>query len=387
MFIGGFMKYKNIYKEENLDIATGTSIYGSFIMAENYSYDMLFDIPCLVANNVQLDNNHRPIKYYGLVNENDFCKDINRYGKKLYSIFRNNFNRLYKYKSMLNIKHKSLVDRDIIMNNVDSVLPICLNFVNDYGLPINMREMLDFTHCKEYELLARKYGSTCIPIELIINQILVYYILNLIFKNLVSGYKSNIQAYSVVSIDKSITSLNIFEANLMILDILASFISSSFLPLNESRNYILKLIKANDNTIIPIRYTFNIFTFALERFVNDLSTLSFKEVDETFDETTYYIIRKCRKCLSNTVDIKTIKNNIKIPTTKKIYCDDCEQKVRIERNRRYEHSLRALYDELKANVDKCSPELANEIRNLKPKDKETKSHLMELYNQYKNDSK
>ena len=381
------MKYKNIYKEENIDIATGTSIYGSFIIAENYSFDMLFDIPCLVASNVQLDNNHRPIKYYGLVNENDFCKDINRYGKKLYSIFKNDFNQLYKYKSMLNIKHKSLLNRDVIMNNVDAVLPICLSFVNDYGLPINMREMLDFTNCKEYKLLARKYALTCIPIELIINQILVYYILNLVFKNLASGYKNNIQAYNVLSIDKSITSLNIFEANLMILDILASFISSRFFPLNESRNYMLKLVRANDNTIIPIRYTFNIFTFALERFVNDLSTLSFKEDDEVFDETTYYIIRKCRKCLSNTVDIKTIKNNIKVPTTKRIYCEDCEHKERIERNKRYEHSLRALYDELKANIDKCNPKLANEIRNLKPKDKETKSHLIELYDQYKNDSK
>lgn len=387
MFIGGFMKYKNIYKEENVDIATGTSIYGSFIIAENYSFDMLFDIPCLVANNVQLDNNHRPIKYYGLVNENDFCKDINRYGKKLYSIFKNDFNQLYKYKSMLNIKHKSLLNRDVIMNNVDAVLPICLSFVNDYGLPINMREMLDFTDCKEYELLARKYASTCIPIELIINQILIYYILNLIFKNLVSGYKNNIEAYNILSIDKSITSLNIFEANLTILDILASFISSRFFPLNESRNYMLKLVKANDNTIIPIRYTFNIFTFALERFVNDLSTLSFKEDNEVFDETTYYIIRKCRKCLSNTVDIKTIKNNIKVPTTKRMYCEDCEHKERIERNRRYEHSLRALYDELKANIDKCNPKLANEIKNLKTKDKETKSHLIELYDQYKNDSK
>ncbi len=381
------MKYKNIYKEENVDIATGTSIYGSFIIAENYSFDMLFDIPCLVANNGQLDNNHRPIKYYGLVNENDFCKDINTYGKKLYSIFKNDFNQLYKYKSMLNIKHKSLLNRDVIMNNVDAVLPICLSFVNDYGLPINMREMLDFTDCKEYELLARKYASTCIPIELIINQILIYYILNLIFKNLVSGYKNNIEAYNVLSIDKSITSLNIFEANLTILDILASFISSRFFPLNESRNYMLKLVKANDNTIIPIRYTFNIFTFALERFVNDLSTLSFKEDDEVFDETTYYIIRKCRKCLSNTVDIKTIKNNIKVPTTKRMYCEDCEHKERIERNRRYEHSLRALYDELKANIDKCNPKLANEIKNLKTKDKETKSHLIELYDQYKNDSK
>lgn len=381
------MKYKNIYKEENVDIATGTSIYGSFIIAENYSFDMLFDIPCLVANNVQLDNNHRPIKYYGLVNENDFCKDINRYGKKLYSIFKNDFNQLYKYKSMLNIKHKSLLNRDVIMNNVDAVLPICLSFVNDYGLPINMREMLDFTDCKEYELLARKYASTCIPIELIINQILIYYILNLIFKNLVSGYKNNIEAYNILSIDKSITSLNIFEANLTILDILASFISSRFFPLNESRNYMLKLVKANDNTIIPIRYTFNIFTFALERFVNDLSTLSFKEDNEVFDETTYYIIRKCRKCLSNTVDIKTIKNNIKVPTTKRMYCEDCEHKERIERNRRYEHSLRALYDELKANIDKCNPKLANEIKNLKTKDKETKSHLIELYDQYKNDSK
>lgn len=381
------MKYKNIYKEDNIDIATGTSIYGSFVIAENYSFDILFDIPCIVANNVQIDNNLRPIKYYGLVNENDFCKDINKYGKKLYSIFKNNLNQLYKYKSMLNIKHTTLLDRDVILDNIDDSLPICLSFVNDYGLPINMREMLDFTNCKEYELLARKYASTCIPIELIINQILVYYILNLVFRNLTSGYKNNIQAYNVLSIDKSIASMNIFEANLTILDLLASFISSRFFPLNESRNYMLKLVKANDNTIIPIRYTFNIFTFALERFVNDLSTLSFKEDDEVFDETTYYIIRKCRKCLSNTVDIKTIKNNIKVPTTKRIYCEDCERKVRIERNRRYEHSLRALYDELKANVDKCNPKLANEIRNLKPKDKETKSHLMKLYSQYKNDSK
>lgn len=381
------MKYKNIYKEENIDIATGTSIYGSFIIAENYSFDMLFAIPCLVANNVQIDNNLRPIKYYGLVNENDFCKDISKYGKMLYSIFKNNLNQLYRYKSMLNIKHTTLLDRNIILDNIDNALPICLSFVNDYGFPINMYEMLDFTYYKDYKLLARKYGPTCIPIELIINQILVYYILNLIFKNLASGYKNNIQAYNVLSIDKSITSLNIFEANLIILDILASFISSRFFPLNESRNYMLKLVRANDNTIIPIRYTFNIFTFALERFVNDLSTLSFKEYDEVFDETTYYIIRKCRKCLSNTVDIKTIKNNIKVPTTKRIYCEDCEHKERIERNKRYEHSLRALYDELKANIDKCNPKLANEIRNLKPKDKETKSHLIELYDQYKNDSK
>lgn len=381
------MKYKSTIKENEIDIATGTSIYGPFIIAKEYNYVLLEDIPCIIATGIKKNDKHQYEKYYGTVDENILFKDVNKYGKKLYAILKNNLNPLYKHNSMLNIKHRQLVGNKDITKNKDEVVSICLEFINEYGLSINMRELMDYTDNKQYKNLALKYGNTFVPLELLVNEILIYYILHLIFVNLITGYKSNETAYKILSIDNSIDSLNIFEANIKIIEILTGFISSRFLPLNESRHYLLKIIKAYDDTIIPIRYTFNLFTFCLEMMVNNVSTLSFKVDNNTFEETTYYIIRKCKRCLSNAVDIKTIGNNKKIPTTQKKYCDDCEHEMKLERNRKYERSLRTIYDQLKENVDKCTPELANEIRNLKPKDKETKSHLMRLYNQFKNDSK
>ena len=69
----------------------------------------------------------------------------------------------------------------------------------------------------------------------------------------------------------------------------------------------------------------------------------------------------------------------------KEYCDECKQELKRIASNKYEHSIRTLYDELKNNVDKCNPKLANEIRNLKPKDKETKANLQRLYAEYQND--
>ena len=108
-----------------------------------------------------------------------------------------------------------------------------------------------------------------------------------------------------------------------------------------------------------------------------------RELDENSSLHTYVAFRKCSGCSKNIVDLDMDRQNfLAAPKPKTKYCDDCKRKRKREVSKDYEHSIRILYDELKNNVNICNPKLANEIRNLKPKDKETKSNLQRLYDEY-----
>ena len=88
------------------------------------------------------------------------------------------------------------------------------------------------------------------------------------------------------------------------------------------------------------------------------------------------------------MSIKTYvdESNERIPFNKSYICNDCKEKLKSElkreSSRKYERTLREIYDKLKSVIDECSPKLANEIMHLDTKDKETKKHLNELYSKY-----
>lgn len=363
------MECKELYTKNNIDYGCG-KLYGPFPLIKDYSFStnkkgMKTIIPIK-------DNNYIDL-FYAEMDEYSFFYDVIHYGQLLYEVFKDNINHLPRTwvipqsfeKSYINI-----ISEQILINNFSKIESICFEFLKKYTPGVVFQRYFPI----EYK------ATQGIPLSFMINHILLIFMLHTIFANLSTGFNQYTEIYNAFSINEN-------DTDSEVLDKIIEYINIYSLPYYHIMSFNFEILRI-DNNIIPITITPNIFTFAFEVLQNNVAARSFYSFDEYNDVHSYIGFRKCSRCLKNMADLDMERQTqLVMPVYKRVYCDECRKELKRIASNKYEHSIREIYDELKKNVNKCNPNLANEIRNLKPKDKETKSHLMKLYNQYKNDSK
>ena len=361
------MNFKELYTKNNIDYNCG-KLFGPIEIIKDYTYSinkkgMKTFIPII-------DTDYHEA-FYAEIDEYDFFYDVLHYGHQLYNILKSNINPLPKTWAIHNSFEKSylsIISEEIINDKWNKIDSICLDFAKHYTIGVVPQRYFPV----EYKL---NRGT---PISFTINHILFIYMFHTVFANLSAGYNKYSEIYKAFGI-------NDFHTDSEILDIIITYVNIYSMHYYHIMSYNLEIIRVDD-TIIPFTITPNIFTFAFEVFQNNLAARSFYSFDEYNDVHSYVGFRKCSRCLKNISDPDMDRQLFSLtPIYKKQYCDDCKKELKRISSNKYEHSIRTLYDELKNNIDKCNPKLANEIRNLLPKDKETKTHLEKLYNEYQHD--
>lgn len=364
---------ENVFLVNQLNDAEG-KLYGPFLCCEKYKYfnknGKIMYIP---------DCKDKSEKVYATVDDFEILVDIIYFGEQLYHILKNyimHIDLTHKRPNLIDDNYFRLVSEKGIIDNFEQIKPICDNFFKKYGNPI----ITDSFYPQDYNF------HIGFPISVVINHILLIYSLHVIFDKESSGYEEYKEIYHAFGINQKHDNNNIFNR-------VINYINMFSLPSYNLSSFYVELIKTDFDKVVPISTTYNMFAFAFSSLQNNIATCTFYQYDDILEEQYFCCYKKCKNCLNTFyiekfTDSKQFKNNItKTPKIRQIYCEDCQKKLKHKASVKYEKSIRKIYDELKSNIDKCNPKLANEIRNLLPKDKETKSHLMELYNQYKNDSK
>lgn len=357
------LKYKNIYNKDDISQSAGV-LFGPCGISTQYEL--------IKTNNliycIRSVNDHSQELSYFDVDENQLYADILEYGKKLYEILKEELIQIDILK--LNSKKPlEIIYSNSIDNHITEIEPICINFIKDYGFPISTDELI---YNFDFYMYLNNNCYNIVPIIEIVRYILVIFMLH---QSLI--YLSDIkdkypQIYNCLFIKVEAT-------NIEILNVLANYVNSSNNFLNVISKYKTKILISNNNNLIPIRHTTNLFTFAFETFANCLCALSFKEW-ETNDTYSYITFRKCQKCLKNIFDepnVSTTDNNI--PFNRFYICEDCKKHAKKIASRKYEHSLRETYDRIKAMLPSIeNPELISAIKSMKPKDEISKKELKEL---------
>ena len=353
------MKYLNEYTENDIDYNCGV-LYGIFhplgkitLKKERNTY--------YIVNNTT-DN----IFMYGEIDEYQLYKDVIEYGNKLYSIFCNEIG--YKIYDSTSLDPYARVWRPIthfISNDkVEAAFNICKDFIRDYNLPFDT----------QYYAISRKaIGFFQNDLLQIVNYLLVTFMIHTIFVELSDGFDKYPAIYNALDISSKLTNSDILK--------IITKIHNSFRYLEHENigTYKISLIE-NGDSLIPIRYANNLFTFVHEVITNNICTLSFHSLDSRNTTNNYVVFRKCSGCLKNLSDeADTQEEYKKIPIFKKKYCDECRLRAKKHSSTIYEHSIRELYDKVKAYLlTGSNPKLISEIKSMPPKDKITKAYLKEL---------
>lgn len=363
------MEFKELYTRNNIEYGC-QKLYGPFPLIKEYKFStnkkgMKVIIP--------IKYNNYTDAFYAEVDGYAFFYDVLHYGELLYNILKLYINPLRKSWSIPNTFEDStiqVVSEQTINKCFDKIENICIEFLHKYTFGFIPQKYFPVS----YKL------NQGIPLFPLINHILIIFIFYTAFENLSSGYESFRELYESLSIKQDTSDSDI-------LNIIIDYINIYSQPYYNITSFHLSFLRI-DNNIIPITITYNLFAFAFEVLQNIVSTRSFYSFDKYNDLHTYIGFRKCARCLKNIVDLDMDRQNfLSAPKYRKVYCDDCKKELKRIASNKYEHSIRELYDKLKNNVDNCNSKLANEIRNLKPKDKETKSHLQRLYTEYLNNLK
>ena len=359
------MEFKELYTKNNIDYGCGR-LYGPFLYPSDYTFSsnkkgMKVIIPIR-------DEDYIHESFYAEIDEYTFFYDVIYYGNLLYNELKSYITPLkksYRYPSTFEDSVPSVVSSDAINNCFDKIENICREFINKYTLGFHPERYFPVNY----------HLNQGYPIFPLVNHILFIFMLHKVFEKLSEGYNSYCEIYNALCIDST-------ASDIEILDTLIDYVNIYSMPFYNISSFHSEIIII-DNNIIPITKTDNLFAFAFEVLQNNISTRSFYSFDENSSLHTYVAFRKCSGCSKNIVDLDMDRQNfLAAPKPKTKYCDDCKRKRKREVSKDYEHSIRILYDELKNNVNICNPKLANEIRNLKPKDKETKSNLQRLYDEY-----
>lgn len=357
------MKHKNIYNKNDISYSAGV-LFGPIGISNQYELIKTNNsIYCIRSVN----DEPQELSYFE-VDENKLYTDILKYGNELYQILKDELIPVdiskVSSRNKINIIYENSIDKYI-----DKIEPICFSFLNNYGFPVAVDELISTF---DFYMYLNKNCYNIIPVIDVIRYILVIYMLHQSIIHL-----SDIKVkYPEIH---NCFFKNIKDSNLDMLEALSKYANSRNLFMNNSSKYLVKVLTNDSDNLIPIRYTTNLFTFAFETFVNCMCTLSFKEW-EANDTYSYISFRKCQKCLKNIYDepnVSTTSNHI--PLNKFYICDDCKRDAKIIASRKYEHSVRELYDKVKAYLlTGSNPELISEIKSMPPKDKITKAYLKEL---------
>ena len=351
------MKYIDIYNDEYVpnDVKT---LFGTFNEFGNFKIEYDNAGYYKIVNKTSDSK-----KYYGEVDEFKLYNDIIKYGGKIYKIVKNN---LLTLKLKIDRINPPLIGIHMISSNLpddvyNKLNVICLNFVNDYNIPIN-----NFHPILE---AVSKFNLQISTLD-IANEILFIYMIHVLNINKSLGFNKFHNLYTSINLSKECTDQDVSE-------LIMNFIDNAYRLLNELGKYNLKLLYV-DGKYIPIRYVTNLFTLAHEVLIANIASNSFYEYN---DEThTYTLFSRCTRCLKNIYyEVEKPILDLNRAKTRKRYCNDCKMEIKRMNDRKYEHSIRVIYDYLKSNISNISDSmLKKEIENLEPKDKVKKSYLKEL---------
>ncbi len=309
------MKYINIYDDLNIDYECNV-LFGKFHNSGKYVINSYKDM-IYIKNEVSSNNKK---KFYGEVDEALLYKDILRYGKQFYKILYQNLDIIFDCDHFVSITAFNCVSNKIINLERIKLIPICLEFLESYNIPVDMEELNNSFH-----------DSNSISIYYLVNIILLIYIINLIYSNLEKDYDKYKEAYHIFNIDSDFSSVEILET-------LADFFNLSAGFGFKLGIYKISILKTKGNQYVPLRYTTNLFTFAWEMLQNNFATLSFCEISDTDDEKEFLMFRKCSICLKNLTETVLLSAfSDKIPTMKMQYCEECNNKRKRLRNNKYEN--------------------------------------------------
>lgn len=362
------MEFKELYTKNNIEYGCGR-LYGPFRFSKDYLFSSNKKGIKVIIPIMNEDYSHE--MFYAEVDEYTFFYDVIYYGKLLYDelkVYITPLKKSYIRPATFEDSVINVVSVDTINNCFDKIEKICREFIDKYTLGF----------CPERYFPVSYHLNQGYPIFPLVNHILFIFMIHKVFEKLSDGYDSYHEIYNALNINPT-------ASDTEILDTLIDYINIYSMPFYNIASFHSEIIIV-DNNIIPITKTDNLFAFAFEVLQNNISTRSFYSFDENSSLHTYIAFRKCSGCSKNIVDLDMDRQNFfAAPKPKTKYCDNCKRKHKIKSSKEYERSIRELYDELKNNVNICNPKLANEIRNLKPKDKETKANLQRLYTEYQND--
>ena len=363
------MKCKELYTINNIEYGCG-KLYGPFPLIASYEFS---DNKKGMKTIIPIKDHNYHDNFYAEMDEYDFFKDVIMFGKQLYNVFKSNILFIKKTWQIPQTFENSIVhivSEKNITEHFSEIKDICQDFINNYTYCFIPQRFFPISYI----------GVEGIPLSPLINHSLFIFMLHTVFEKMSSGYDEYKDIYEALSIHHDTTDSDI-------LDTVIDYINIYSMPHHKIAAFNMEILRL-DNNVIPITVTSNIFAYAFEVLQNNISSRTFYSFDQYNDVHNYVGFRKCTRCLKNIVDNDMDRQTfMSTPKYKKIYCDDCKKELRRISSNKYEHTLRTMYDELKNNINKCNTKLANEIRNLQPKDKETKSHLQRLYSEYLNETK
>lgn len=348
------MIYKKIYEEEELLNETSV-LFGPFYLNTNYK---IIKETKLINKYIAIGNitDKSSTRYYSDLNENQIYANFLPYGRKLYSILKEDIIPIYGNYNLENFKpgeeHK-LINEKTISKYIKKIEPICIDFLNNYGIPFDGSCEDD----KDVEtiILSNNYNHNYVIISDLVHNLILIYVLHSLFRN-TNTFESSKYVYKAFNLEEQSNDKDIIK-------IIIDYINSPYSPYN---NYKIKMIFKSDSTI-NIRYTDNIFTLSTESFINDLCTLSFKSEFNNSDKKFYTSFRKCKNCLKTIADgTKTEYTSDAIPKYRKRLCDNCSKKAKQKAIINYENSVRKLVREIKELSDLCNNQsLLKEVNNIK----------------------
>lgn len=364
------MKYKNIYTSKSIDYNCG-KLFGPIGFAKDYVFtENKKGMQCILPIK---DDSIEEHYYLAEINSFDFFNDVIKYGKQFYKVLNDCITPIkmsYRPPQTFEESCINIVSEENIKLHLEELKPICYGFVKEYGTPVVFQRFYPVSYKMHYGF----------PISFIINQTLFIYIIFTVFSKLSSGYNNYLKIYNSLLINKKLEDEEILNK-------ITEYINIYSMPTYHFSSFNMEILKQG-SYILPITITPNLFTFAFEALQYNIATMSFFEaLDDGNSE--FMMFRKCSRCFKNITDTIEVEDFIKMPKMKHVHCDECKKEIRRITNNKYEHSIREIYDILKANINECPMKLAAQIKTLPPKDKVRKKDLVKLYEQYeqyKNDS-
>lgn len=362
------MEYTETYSKNSLSEFEG-KLYGPFLLAVDYKFIKKNNIVRFIPIS---DIKHKE-HLWASINDFEFFQEILKYGKDFYTILKNDIKAIpYSLNSptIINDSYFQLVSENDITKRFKELEPICLDFLLKYGNPIN----IDKYFPQEYNF---EIGY---PVSLIINHSLLIYIIHTVFAQLKEGYAAYTTIYN---------SLNIAETdnNHQIYIKVVKYINMFSNPSYHLSTFNSEIVIDSSKTFVPISSTSNLFTFAFLALQNNIATKTFYAYDDANFRSTYICFKKCARCLTGFSEAKAIESLNKIPKIKTVYCEKCKIELKRIASKKYEKSLREKYNELKENIDKCSPESIEKLKELRKDGKISKKALEPIIKDYKKGSK
>lgn len=344
------MKYKIIYNENHVS-ENCKVCFGKFY--DNWTFTTYYDGEFCYIKNEKYDTKNLS---YGEVEQYDFFKDVLMLGKELYKLFKDNLKPVFKNGGYVELTCDFVSNKDI-NKNIEKVIPLCLDFVSQYNIPIYSLERNNSENLEN-----------SISVHELVNNAIMIYIINFAYSDICEHYEENETLYKSLEIDSDDVKEDILIKIVSFLDNIIGRASLGRYKTDVTRNW-------DDENIIPIRYVTNLFTFAYETLINNIaSSITYYEYDNG-EVHTWIAYTKCHRCLA------TLSKEVKVsidykPTFNKLLCDECQKVNRHKSVMNYERTKREIYDYLKKNIHRSkNNDLINEVNNLKPKDKESKTHL------------